>query len=121
MADSDETKARDIHYEFDIDALKMTMKSRNGRRLVRMIFDQVGLMRQPFTGERNTTDFNCGQKNTGYWLYDLIDQHCPLEYLTMLKEAKEDYNNDRRNHEYHNDADSIAVINGGNTGKHDGR
>ena len=85
-----------------IDALKMTMSTRNGRRLVCWMFDQIGLMRQPFTGERGLTDFNCGQKNTGYWLFDLIDRHCPQHYLTMLKEAKEDYEYDRQHNPDHN-------------------
>lgn len=95
----------------------MVMKSRNGRRLVYSIFNQVGLMRQPFTAERNSTDFNCGKKDVGYWLFDLIDQHCPLDYLTMMKEAKEDYNDNRSNDDIL-DNDSIAVIASGNRGKY---
>lgn len=82
----EKSKARE---QLDKDAIIATMSTRNGRRFVFNILSQCGLMRNAFTGQASTTDFNLGQQNIGHWLYNLIDVECPELYLTMMKESKE--------------------------------
>lgn len=92
--DEEEAPARQWQRARFVDAIITQMKTRGGRTLVYGILEQCGIMRNAFTGQRETTDFNLGQQNVGHWLFDLLDANCPEQYLTMLKEAKEDYFND---------------------------
>lgn len=104
------------------DAVIASMSYPMGRRLIFAILRQAGKNQQPFTGNRETTDFNCGQLNVGIWLETLVDTYCPQHYLTMIKEAKEDENdNGTDDPDQHarelNAADSVATITGGSPGK----
>jgi hypothetical protein len=73
------------------------MKTRDGRRFVWGLLAQTGFTGQPFTGQRETTDFNCGNRNTGIWVFALIDQFCPDTFSLMMREAREDLKHDHGN------------------------
>lgn len=120
-------KQEDIRIQLVNQSFIMLMRnSRDFRRFVWFMIGESGLVGQPFTGHRETTDFNCGNRNTGILLFQLIDQFCPEYFSIMMKEAKEDsaYDHGQQPDPTGNstggnpydanpsDADSIAVITG---------
>lgn len=68
--------------------LKWLMGTVQGRRLAWRLLARTGVHRNPFSGDRGVTDFNCGQMNVGQWFQSEILTHAPDAYLKMLKEAK---------------------------------
>lgn len=88
--------------------------SRDFRRFVWFLIGESGLVGQPFTGHRETTDFNCGNRNTGILLFQMIDQFCPDYFSIMMKEAKEDSTYDHGNNP--SNTGSSSPSGGGNTG-----
>lgn len=74
------------------------MKTRDGRRFVWGMLERTGFTGQSFTGDRATTDFNCGQRNVGITLFAMIDQFCPDTFSLMMREAREDRDYDHGKH-----------------------
>lgn len=72
------------------------MSSRHGRRLIATMLNQVGFMRSTYSPDPHTSYFNEGMRNVGFWLFSLIDAHCPEQFLTMMKEAKQEEEYDRQ-------------------------
>lgn len=75
------------------------MRNRSGRRFVWEILSQSGLFRLSFNPDPVTMGFNDGNRNVGLWIKTLLDQYCPNEFLTMIKEAQEDETYDRQQRE----------------------
>lgn len=79
------------------DAIKHVLSTRLGRRFV---YDLLGIChfgKSPFTGQDNLTNCLAGKQLVGEWVMDLLTENYVEAYNLMIKEAKEDYNNDRNN------------------------
>ena len=87
---NDEIRIQLVNQSF----IQLVRNSRDFRRFVWFLIGESGLVGQPFTGHRETTDFNCGNRNTGILLFQMIDQFCPDYFSIMMKEAKEDFSYD---------------------------
>ena len=76
------------HVEQEREDLVELMSTVQGRRFAWRLLARTGVHRNPFSGDRGVTDFNCGQMNIGQWFQAEILEHAPDAYLKMLKEAK---------------------------------
>lgn len=97
MADKKPDTNDEIRIQLRNQSFIQLMRTRDGRRFVWWQLEISGFTGQPFTGQRETTDFNCGNRNMGIWLFSMIDQFCPDYFSIMMKESKEDYNDHGRN------------------------
>lgn len=68
-----------------IEDLKWVMSDKRGRSVVWRQLEIAGIYRLSYTGDDRTA-FNEGQRNIGLKLLAEINQHCPAEYMEMLKE-----------------------------------
>lgn len=68
--------------------LKWVMSDQRGRRFVWRQLAVAGIYRPSYTGDDRTI-FNEGQRNVGLHLLSAITEHCPDEYLQMLKEHQQ--------------------------------
>nr|BDD45122.1 hypothetical protein 11 [bacterium] len=83
-------------------AVQTVMQSRNGRRFVFELLEQCGVLESSFTPDALQTAFNEGKRNAGLFVMRLLDQHSPQEYFTMMSEAQELEDHDRRNDNHGN-------------------
>ncbi len=70
--------------------LKDLMGRKQGRRYMWRLLAMTGLFRNPFTGNREATDFRCGEMNIGQQLFAELHQICPEHYQTMVREQQND-------------------------------
>ena len=68
-----------------IEDLRWVMSDKRGRRVVWRLLEIAGIYRLSYTGDDRTA-FNEGQRNVGLKLLAEVNQHCPAEYMEMLKE-----------------------------------
>lgn len=68
-----------------IEDLKWVMSDKRGRRFVWSQLEVAGIYRLSYTGDDRTI-FNEGRRSVGLKLLAEVDQHCPNEYMEMLKE-----------------------------------
>jgi hypothetical protein len=66
--------------------LTWLMGLKQGRRIMWRLLELTGVFRNPFTGNREMTDFRCGEMNIGQKLLVEIHQLCPEHYHTMVRE-----------------------------------
>lgn len=76
-----------------IEDLKWLMSDKRGRRIMWDLLALTGVFRNPFKGERNATDFRCGEMNIGHVYLGDINLHAPERYNQMVQE---NIKNDRR-------------------------
>lgn len=76
------------------DALKSVAGTRQGRRLLYAILVQSGYKQSGFNLDPYAHAFNAGQRNIGLWLEGLLAAHCPEVEALLIREAKEDLEND---------------------------
>ncbi len=81
-----EEQARELAAE--VADLKWVMSDQRGRRFVWRQLAVAGIYRPSYTGDDRTI-FNEGQRNVGLHLLSAITEHCPDEYLQMLKEHQQ--------------------------------
>lgn len=74
------------------------MATRAGRAYIWSLLSNT-IYVSAYSPEPTSMAFNVGQQNVGLKIEADIKIHCPEQYLLMLKEAKEDQDNDRRNAE----------------------
>lgn len=74
--------------------LKSLAKTRDGRAYLRYLLFISKAGQQPFTGVRETTDFNCGELNIGNQVLAHLLTVAPNTYLKLKQEEEQD--NDRR-------------------------
>lgn len=68
--------------------LKWLMKDQRGRRFMQRLMDKAGIYRTSFTGNSETF-FREGERNVGLFLLTDLTEHCPEEFLLMLKEQRQ--------------------------------
>lgn len=68
--------------------LKWMMKDQRGRRIMQRLMDKAGIYRTSFTGNSETF-FREGERNVGLLFISEITEHCPDEFLLMLKESRQ--------------------------------
>lgn len=66
--------------------LEAVLRLPQGRRVLLMILEQCGVYRNAYTGERQATDFRCGEQNIGLFLIGQIERVGPTEYPSLLME-----------------------------------
>lgn len=81
-----EEQARELAAE--VADLRWVMSDQRGRRFVWRQLAVAGIYRPSYTGDDRTI-FNEGQRNVGLHLLSAITEHCPDEYLQMLKEHQQ--------------------------------
>lgn len=77
-----------LHEFHETEDLQWVLSDERGRRFIWRLLDEAGVYRQPFVGDRNHTDFNCGRKDYGLKVLDMILTRAPIVYAIMLKEMK---------------------------------
>lgn len=60
-----------------------------GRRFIRRIVDQCGIMVNTFSDNRSLNDYHAGRRSIGLWLLNEFDADAEL-YLQFLRDAKHD-------------------------------
>lgn len=63
------------------------MASASGRRVMRQLLDEAGQNRSSFLGGPEGTFFREGERNVALRLNLRLRQHCPNEYLQMIREG----------------------------------
>lgn len=91
-------------------ALTDVMASRRGRSFVHSVLTACAMGENPLHEIPHVMGFNVGKQDVGRWLTDNIYSLCPEFYETMLREAREDEENDRGNT---SDDDGTADDSGG--------
>jgi hypothetical protein len=74
----------------DREVMLSIMTSLSGRRWVYNKLASLNAFHTPFTGETNSTLFNCGMQNAGFAFLAEILGAAPAEYLMMLRENSND-------------------------------
>lgn len=67
--------------------LKTLMEQPWGRRFVWRQLSEAGVFRNPYAGQREATDFRCGEMNVGQRLLGDVTRVCPALYVKMVVEA----------------------------------
>jgi hypothetical protein len=70
----------------DIDDLQKTLKTPEGRRLIRRILEEAGIFRASFSQNSMLTAFNEGKRDVGLWLIRDIDESDPNMYAQIQRE-----------------------------------
>jgi len=78
--------------ELETDALRAVLNARNGRRFLYRHMMNCGMDGFPFTGENNTTNFNCGRQSVAADLKANIKAINGDALALMIREAIEDEN-----------------------------
>lgn len=91
QAKKDEQRDSAVH-QTKVDDFKWLMSTASGRRIVWDLLAVTGQYRSSFTSNRSLTDFNEGQRNVGLRYVSLINDHCLVEYVLMLKEQEHNGN-----------------------------
>lgn len=73
--------------ERELDDVRRILETDYGRRFMWRYLGLAGIGRISFTGNRNSTDFNEGQRSIGLNLQADIDQAHPEAYFQMRQEA----------------------------------
>lgn len=84
--------AREFQSEEDF---RWVLSDQRGRRFLWGLLEEAGVYAQPFVGNRELTDFNCGRKDFGLKILARLISQQPGLYAQMIKEAKE--HDDRQN------------------------
>lgn len=85
--DAEATRQQRLREESDF---KFIMGSKQGRRFMWRLLALTHVHHTPFTGQRETTDFRCGEQNVGMQLLAEIHGLCPERYVEMVKEQQQD-------------------------------
>lgn len=94
QAQSDKQQRARLDRETEEADVKWLMSSKRGRRMVWRLLDQAGVFRLSFSTNAMTMSFQEGNRNYGLRLLSLIHSLCPELYPTMLKEQRNDRDND---------------------------
>ena len=115
MADDVKTP-EELRQDLERDAFKTVLSTRAGRRFLWQLLGDCGLTKNPFTGDNNATNFNCGRQSVATDLLVKIDAYDPSAFTQMSREAKEEetYANrstdDTSTHERDTDPDGFDAI-----------
>lgn len=90
VLDPEEKKRMDTRIRLDTDALRQVVMTRLGRRFIYQLMQKAGMDGNPFTGEINSTNYNCGRKSVASDLKADIEAINRDAYILILREAKED-------------------------------
>jgi hypothetical protein len=80
-------KKDQLRREREINDINVVLNIPEGRRLFWRILDKSGVFRSPFVdsgGRREFTDFYCGMKDLGLWLFSEIE-HAKPDALQIIK------------------------------------
>lgn len=69
-----------------VEDFKWLMKQAPGRRYAWRLLEKTGVFRTSFDDSSQRTAFNEGQRNIGLMVLSELNEHCPEQYLLMLKE-----------------------------------
>jgi hypothetical protein len=81
--------------ERSTNAMARVMAFRDGRRFVFELLEQGGLMADTFSPDASVSAYHQGLRAQAVALYHRLQEVCFNEYLTMMKESKEDAEHDR--------------------------
>jgi hypothetical protein len=76
--------------------IKDQMATRQGRAFVNNLLDYTGFFDVPLSSEPYFIGYNEGQRNIGRWIHSTLNELCFEQYILMLKESREDKQNDDR-------------------------
>lgn len=67
-----------------------------GRRVYWRFMSRAGAFRTPYTGEINSTNFNCGQQSLGFFMFDELLEASPASFSQMQREARSEEKNNEK-------------------------
>ena len=88
LAAADKTAAEKLERQNEVGDFTWLMNNPRGRRIVRRLLAQTGVHRSSFNNSGSVTAFNEGQRNVGLRLMEMINSHCPDQYVLLLNEHK---------------------------------
>lgn len=88
-------KAAKATADLDRGVVFRLMSDPSARDWVRRLLERCHVFQTPFTGLAATTDFNCGEQNIGFQLFQEIVNAAPDQYIQMMREAQEKENGRR--------------------------
>lgn len=94
----------------DLEAMKYALASRSGRRLVYSLLGVCHFGRSAFGGTNEVTNFLTGKQSVGEYIMGLLNMTSPEAFSLMVKEAKEDEDNDRRTNDDDTGSNSDAAF-----------
>lgn len=95
LQQKEETRRRDLELQAADEAadFRKLMTSKWGRRIVWRLLSRTRIYHSTFNNSGSVTAFQEGQRAVGLFLMELINQHCPEQYVLMLQESKDVYRN----------------------------
>lgn len=87
-ADAESEEAKRFQLQLDDDAIQWLMSDKRGRRYMWRLLGITGVYRNPFTTQREVTDFNCGKQLIGQTMMGDIHRLCPEQYNRMVQENR---------------------------------
>ena len=88
-ADSDLRSATaQLATESDDAGFVWLMSGPKGRRFVYRVLDRAGVLRTSWVPNALQMSMLEGQKQVGYWLFDMIQRLCPEGFNTMMQENR---------------------------------
>ena len=76
--------------ELEILYIQGMMSSKDGRSFMYRMLEQSGVMHDSFTPDPYTHAHKAGQRSTGVWLQNELMEASFENYMTMLKEHKDE-------------------------------
>lgn len=92
-----------------------TMSTTAGRRWFYDKLAQFKAFHTPYTGDTNSTMFNCGMQNSGFALLVEVLDAAPAEYLMMLRENSNATGSDDSSNDDSNDSGNDSGSDGNET------
>lgn len=87
-AEQETEEAKRFQRQLDDDDLQWLMSDKRGRRYVWRMLGVTGVFRNPFSMQREATDFNCGKQVIGQTMLADIHRLCPESYNKMVMENR---------------------------------
>lgn len=94
--DRDEAaRKRTLHLQEmdEVNDIKRLMGTVWGRRIIYRLLTRARIYHSTFNNSGSVTAFQEGQRWMGLYLLNIINRHCPEQYLLMLQESKNVYRN----------------------------
>lgn len=87
-AEQETEEAKRFKRQLDDDDFQWLMSDKRGRRYVWRLLSVTGLFLNPFSPQREVTDFNCGKQGIGQTILADIHRLCPDLYTKMVMENR---------------------------------
>lgn len=86
----EKVKREELRRIRELSDLRKVLSTVEGRRWWWRVASYAGAFQTPYTGENNSTNFNCGKQSVGFFLLDEVLNANPATLNQIQREAKAD-------------------------------